>query len=62
VRPSIRSRAYAATAAFVLGFGVANYGILRVPGNDRWVWFAVAIVLMLTGSCRCGRSWAWSCW
>jgi multiple sugar transport system permease protein len=48
VRPSIRSRAYAATAAFVLGFGVANYGILRVPGNDRWVWFAVAIVLMLT--------------
>ncbi len=48
MRPSIRSRAYAATTAFLLGFGVANYGILRVPGRDRWVWFAVAIVLMLT--------------
>lgn len=48
MRPSIRSRAYAATTAFILGFGVANYGILRVPGRDRWAWFAVAIVLMLT--------------
>jgi len=32
----------------VLGFGAANYGILRVPGRDRWLWFAIAIVLMLT--------------
>jgi ABC-type glycerol-3-phosphate transport system permease component len=38
----------ASATAFVLGFGVANYGILRVPGRDRWLWFAVAIVLMLT--------------
>jgi multiple sugar transport system permease protein len=48
VRPSIRSRVVASATAFVLGFGVANYGILRVPGRDRWLWFAVAIVLMIT--------------
>jgi multiple sugar transport system permease protein len=48
VRPSIRSRGFAATTAFLLGFGIANYGILRVPGIDRWLWFAVAIVLMIT--------------
>jgi multiple sugar transport system permease protein len=48
VRPSIRSRFFASATAFVLGFGVANYGILYVPGRDRWLWFAVAIVLMLT--------------
>lgn len=48
MRPSIRSRVVASAFAFVLGFGVANYGILRVPGRDRWLWFAVAIVLMLT--------------
>jgi len=50
VRPSIRSRFFASATAFLLGFGVANYGILRVPGRDRWLWFAVAIVLMLTGA------------
>ena len=48
MRPSIRSRVVASAVAFVLGFGVANYGILRVPGRDRWLWFAVAIVLMIT--------------
>jgi multiple sugar transport system permease protein len=48
VRPSIRSRVVASAIAFLLGFGVANYGILRVPGRDRWLWFAVAIVLMVT--------------
>jgi len=48
VRPTIRSRFLASATAFVLGFGAANYGILRVPGRDRWLWFAIAIVLMLT--------------
>ena len=48
MRPSIRSRFFAVATAFLLGFGIANYGILRVPGRDRWLWFAVAIVLMLT--------------
>lgn len=48
MRPSIRSRFFASATAFVLGFGVANYGILRVAGRDRWLWFAVAIVLMVT--------------
>ena len=48
MRPSIRSRFFAVATAFLLGFGIANYGILRVPGRDRWLWFAMAIVLMLT--------------
>ena len=48
MNPSIRSRVIASTTAFVLGFVIANYGILRVPGRDRWLWFAVAIVLMVT--------------
>ena len=48
MRPSIRSCVVASAFAFLLGFGVANYGILRVPGGDRWFWFAVAIILMLT--------------
>ena len=48
MRPSIRSRFYAVATAFVLGFGIASYGVLRVPGRDRWLWFAVAIILMLT--------------
>ncbi len=48
MNPSIRSRVIASTIAFVLGFVIANYGILRVPGRDRWLWFAVAIVLMVT--------------
>jgi multiple sugar transport system permease protein len=48
VNPTIRSRVIASATAFVLGFGVANYGILRVPGRDRWLWFGVAIVLMIT--------------
>jgi multiple sugar transport system permease protein len=48
VKPTIRSRGFASTTAFLLGFAIANYGILRVPGRDRWLWFAVAIVLMLT--------------
>jgi len=48
MRPSIRSRFFAVATAFLLGFGIANYGLLRVPGRDRWLWFAVAIVLMLT--------------
>jgi ABC-type glycerol-3-phosphate transport system permease component len=38
----------ASAVAFVLGFGVANYGIFNVPGRDRWLWFVVAVVLMLT--------------
>ena len=48
MRPSIRSRVWASATAFVLGFGVANYGVVFVPGRDRWLWFAVAVVLMLT--------------
>lgn len=50
MRPSTGSRLWAAGTAFVLGFVVANVGILVVPGPDRWWWVAVAIVLMLTGA------------
>lgn len=47
--PSIRSRLAASILAFVLGFGVANYGIFMIEAPDRWLWAAVAVVLMATG-------------
>lgn len=50
MRPTVRSRLWAAGTAFVLGFAVANVGVLVVPGVDRWVWLAVAVVLMITGA------------
>jgi ABC-type glycerol-3-phosphate transport system permease component len=50
VSPTIRSRLAASAAAFLLGFVLANYGILRVAGPDRWLWLAFAIVLMVTGA------------
>jgi multiple sugar transport system permease protein len=50
VSPTIRSRLAAAAAAFLLGFVLANYGILRVVGPDRWLWLAFAVILMVTGA------------
>jgi multiple sugar transport system permease protein len=50
VNPTVRSRLWAAGTAFLLGFVVANVGILAVTGVDRWLWLAVAVVLMLTGA------------
>lgn len=47
--PSIRSRLSAAVVAFLLGFAVANYGVIAVPRPDLWLWLAVAFVLMGTG-------------
>lgn len=48
--PTVRSRLMASGAAFVFGFALANYGILRVAGPDRWLWSGLAVVLMLTGA------------
>jgi multiple sugar transport system permease protein len=48
--PTVRSRLFAAGTSFLLGFVIANYGILRVPGPDRWLWLTIAIVLMVTGA------------
>ena len=48
--PTVRSRLAASAAAFLLGFVLANYGILRVIGPDRWLWLSLAIVLMVTGA------------
>lgn len=48
--PSTGSRLRAAATAFVLGFVVANVGILVVAGPDRWWWVAAAAVLMTTGA------------
>ena len=48
--PTVRSRLAAAAAAFLVGFVLANYGILRVVGPDRWLWLSLAIVLMVTGA------------
>lgn len=50
VSPTVRSRLWAASVAFGLGFVLANIGILVVAGRDRWAWLAVAIVLMVTGA------------
>lgn len=47
---SVRARLTAAGIAFFVGFVIANYGILRVPGRDQWLWLAAAVVLMLTGA------------
>ncbi|MEH3033510.1 MAG: ABC transporter permease subunit [Aeromicrobium erythreum] len=48
--PTIRSRLWASGVAFALGFALANVGILRIVGPDRWVWLGAAVVLMLTGA------------
>lgn len=48
--PTVRSRLIASGVAFVFGFALANYGILRVAGPDRWLWSAFAVVLMVTGA------------
>jgi len=50
VIPSVRSRLVASVTSFLLGFGLANYGILVVDRPDQWVWLAAAVVLMLTGA------------
>jgi ABC-type glycerol-3-phosphate transport system permease component len=48
--PTVRSRLIASGVAFVIGFALANYGILRVAGPDRWLWSVLAVVLMGTGA------------
>ncbi len=48
--PTIRSRLAASASAFLLGFVLANYGILRVIGPDRWLWLTLAVILMVTGA------------
>ncbi|MEJ7633909.1 ABC transporter permease subunit [Aeromicrobium sp.] len=48
--PSLRSRLWASGFAFVLGFAVANYGIIRISRPDLWIWVAVAIALILTSA------------
>lgn len=50
MRPSIRSRLLASVTAFFGGFVLANIGVLVVTGSDRWLWLAVAVVLMITGA------------
>jgi multiple sugar transport system permease protein len=49
VTPSVRSRLVASGVAFVLGFGLANYGVLQIARPDLWLWIVVAAVLMVTG-------------
>jgi multiple sugar transport system permease protein len=50
VRPTVRSRLWAAGTAFATGFVIANVGILLVTGADRWLWVATSAVLMVTGA------------
>lgn len=48
--PTVRSRLFASGTAFLFGFILANYGMWRVAGADRWLWVAIAVVLMATGA------------
>ncbi len=48
--PSVRSRLWASGISFVVGFVLANYGILMIARPDQWLWLAAAAVLMLTGA------------
>ena len=48
--PSVRSRLWASGTAFVLGFLIANYGIIRVARPDLWIWIGLAAVLMATSA------------
>ncbi len=48
--PSVRSRLWASGLSFVVGFGLANYGILMISRPDQWLWLAAAAMLMLTGA------------
>lgn len=50
MRPTVRSRLWAAGTAFVSGFVIANIGILLIAGADRWLWLGTAVVLMVTGA------------
>ncbi len=50
VTPSVRSRLWASGIAFVLGFAVANYGIIRVSRPDLWIWIGLAVVLIGTSA------------
>jgi len=45
----IRSRLAASVTSFLVGFAVANVGLIVVPRPDTWLWLAAAIVMMLTG-------------
>lgn len=46
---SIRSRLSGSVVSFIVGFVVANVGLLVVPRPDTWLWLAAAIVMMGTG-------------
>ncbi len=48
--PSVRSRLWASGISFLVGFALANYGILMIARPDQWLWLAAAAVLMLTGA------------
>lgn len=48
-RSSIRSRLTGSAVAFLLGFGIANVGLVTVPRPDMWIWVVVGAVMMLTG-------------
>lgn len=48
--PSVRSRLWASGVSFLLGFAMANYGILMIARPDVWLWLGAAAVLMVTGA------------
>lgn len=48
MNPSVQSRLLASGFAFVLGFAIANYGLLMVARPDQWLWLIAAAIFMGT--------------
>lgn len=48
--PSVRSRLSAAAVSFVLGFAVANVGLVFIERPDQVLWIVLGAVFMVTGA------------
>lgn len=49
MRPGLRSQLLAAGVSFVLGFAVANIGLILIQRPDQVLWIVVGAILMATG-------------
>lgn len=47
---SVRSRLIASAVAFLLGFGIANIGLIFIEHPDQIVWIIAGVVFMVTGA------------
>lgn len=47
---TVRSRLIASAVAFLLGFGIANIGLIFIEHPDQIVWIVVGVMFMVTGA------------